>query len=298
VPLTEIMSGGPPRDGIPPIDRPQFKPAGEIKDIKREPVIVFPLDKNARAYPLRVLMWHEIVNDTVAGRPVTITYCPLCNASLVFDRRVAGRVLDFGTTGLLRNSDLVMWDRQTESWWQQFSGEAIVGSYTGTSLKLLPSRLLPYVEFAARWPNGPVLVPENPSLRQYGRNPYSNYDESSTPFLFRGALPKGLPAMARVVVARTDQGPVAVSLALLSQRGKIVHAGIHFAWRSGQASALGNTEIAKGKDVGTVEVTAMDGRALVYNVTFAFVLNAFVKDAVILTGKGLIWLSSGEAAGG
>jgi hypothetical protein len=299
VPLTEIMSGGPPRDGIPPIDRPQFKPAAEVKDIgKREPVIVFPLDENARAYPLRVLMWHEIVNDTVAGRPVTVTYCPLCNASLVFDRRVAGRILDFGTTGLLRNSDLVMWDRQTESWWQQFSGEAIVGNYVGTSLKLLPSRMLSYGEFVARWPHGQVLVPENQNLRPYGRNPYVKYDESLTPFLFRGELPKGLPAMARVVVARTDQGPVAVSLALLSRRGKIVHAGINFAWRPGQASALGNTEINKGKDVGTVEVTAKDGSALVYDFTFAFVLNAFVKDAVVLTDKGQIRLSTGAAAGG
>jgi hypothetical protein len=299
VPFSEIMSGGPPRDGIPPIDRPQFKPANEIKDIgAREPVIVFPLDTNAQAYPLRVLMWHEIVNDTVAGKPVAITYCPLCNAALVFDRRVAGRILDFGTTGLLRNSDLVMWDRQTESWWQQFSGDAIVGSYTGTALKLLPSRVLPFGEYLARWPNGQVLVPANPNLRQYGRNPYSNYDESLAPALFRGELPKGLPAMARVVVARTGKGQVAVSLALLSRRGKIEHAGIEFSWRAGQATALGDAEIAKGKDVGTVEVTAKDGSALVHDITFAFVLNAFVKDAVVLTDKGLIRLATGEAAGG
>jgi hypothetical protein len=118
VPLTDIRSGGPPRDGIPPIDRPEFKPASDIKGLaKREPVIVFPLGANARAYPLRILTWHEIVNDSIDGMPVAVTYCPLCNASLVFDRRLFGRVLDFGTSGLLRNSDLVMWDRQTESWW-------------------------------------------------------------------------------------------------------------------------------------------------------------------------------------
>lgn len=294
VPLTEIVAGGPARDGIPPIDRPQFKPGREVKDIgDREPVIAFPLDDDARAYPLRVLMWHEIVNDTVAGKPVAVTYCPLCNAALVFDRRVAGRVLDFGTTGLLRNSDLVMWDRQTESWWQQFTGEAIVGSFVGTTLKMLPSRVLSYGEFVSRWPNGAVLVPNDPRLRQYGRNPYLNYDEGLAPVLFRGELPKGLPAMARVVVARTGEGPVAVSLAFLAQRGRIDHRGVSFVWRSGQASALGSAEIAKGKDVGSVDVTK-DGSALVHDVTFAFVLNAFAKDVVVLTDNGAVNLTTGE----
>jgi hypothetical protein len=295
VPFDEILSGGPPRDGIPPIDRPKFKSAAEVGDIAaREPVIVYPLDANARAYPLRVLMWHEIVNDTVAGLPIAVTYCPLCNASLVFDRRVDGRVLDFGTSGLLRNSDLIMWDRQTESWWQQFSGEAIVGEFVGTSLKFLPSQVLPYGEFRRRWPNGPVLVPENPQLRQYGRNPYAGYDDASAPFLFRGDLPKGLPAMARVVVARTHKPPVAVSLALLAQRGEIQRDGVTFKWRTGQASALGSSDIAKGKDIGTVEVLGASGSPLVYDVTFAFVLNAFVKDAVVLTDKGPVRLATGE----
>lgn len=296
VPFGEIISGGPPRDGIPPIDRPQFKPAAEVGDIAaREPVIVYPLDDNARAYPLRVLMWHEIVNDKVGGVPVAITYCPLCNASLVFDRRVNGRVLDFGTSGLLRNSDLVMWDRQTESWWQQFSGDAIVGSYVGTSLKYLPSQVLPYGEFRSRWPNGPVLVPENPKLRDYGRNPYAGYEDANTPFLFRGQLPKGLPAMARVVVARGGpQPPLAVSLALLAQRGEIKRDGVTFKWRAGQASALGHADIAKGKDVGTVEVSGPDGEALAHDVTFAFVFNAFVNNATVLTDKGLVRLATGE----
>jgi hypothetical protein len=97
VPLGEIASGGPPRDGIPPIDQPLFKSASEVKDLPgREPVMVYPLTAEARAYPLRILMWHEIVNDTVAGIPVAVTYCTLCNAALVFDRRVAGRTSTLG----------------------------------------------------------------------------------------------------------------------------------------------------------------------------------------------------------
>ena len=123
--------------------------------------------------PLRILIWHEIVNDEVGGTPVTVTYCPLCNSAIVFDRRVPAHVLDFGTTGKLRNSDLVMYDRQTESWWQQFTGEAIVGSLTGTELKLIPSRLEFFGEFRTRHPGGKVLIPNNPELRTTGATPMS-----------------------------------------------------------------------------------------------------------------------------
>ena len=296
VPLDEILSGGPPRDGIPPIDRPLFKPAGEVTDIPaREPVIVYPLDGDARAYPLRVLTWHEIVNDAVAGRPIAVTYCPLCNAALVFDRRIAGRVLDFGTSGLLRKSDLVMWDRQTESWWQQFSGDAIVGTYAGTELKLLPSRVMAYGDFVKQWPNNPVLVPRNPHLRPYGRNPYVGYDKRSGPLgFFKGDLPKGMPAMAHVVVARTANGPVAIALALLAERKRVEEDGVIFTWRPGQASALGSGEIAKSHDIGNVAVTDAAGAPLVHDITFAFVFNAFVKDATVLTGKGQVNLANGE----
>ena len=120
---SEIMSGGPGRDGIPPIDDPQFAKITEISALAdTEPVIGLVLNGEERAYPLNILMWHEIVNDEVGGIPVAVTFCPLCNAAIVFDRRVDGKILDFGTTGNLRHSDLIMWDRQTESWWQQFSG--------------------------------------------------------------------------------------------------------------------------------------------------------------------------------
>jgi hypothetical protein len=111
VELSEIVSGGPPKDGIPSIDDPRFVPVSQVDDLAAmEPVIGFALNGEARAYPLRVLTWHEIVNDEVCGVPVVITYCPLCNSAIVFDRRVNSRVLGFGTTGKLRNSDLVMCD--------------------------------------------------------------------------------------------------------------------------------------------------------------------------------------------
>ena len=179
VPFAEIRSGGPPKDGIPSIDAPRFERmqlgnptgwSGALGD--NEPVIALSIGDDARAYPLRVLIWHELANDMVGGTPVAITYCPLCNAALVFERVVNGRVLDFGTTGKLRHSDLVMYDRQTESRWQQFTGESIVGAMTGQRLRLIPSRLESFGGFRQRFPEGQILVPNDPKARNYGRNPY------------------------------------------------------------------------------------------------------------------------------
>ena len=170
----EILSGGPPKDGIPAIDRPSFHPVGDIGDVApQEPVISVRIGGEARAYPLRILIWHEIVNDTVGGTPIGVTWCPLCNSSVVFDRRVGGRTLSFGTTGKLRNSDLVMYDRETESWWQQFSGECIVGALLGAQLNLLPDRVESVERFRARFPRGQILVPPDPEGRSYGHNPYT-----------------------------------------------------------------------------------------------------------------------------
>ena len=122
VPYSEILSGGPPRDGIPPIDNPEFTTFDDANEWlgDQEPVIIFKINGDVRAYPLQILTWHEIVNDVVGGVPVAVTFCPLCNAAITFDRTLDGVVHDFGTSGRLRNSDLIMWDRQTESWWQQF----------------------------------------------------------------------------------------------------------------------------------------------------------------------------------
>jgi hypothetical protein len=205
VDLSEIRSGGPPKDGIPAIDRPRFVAPAEADRWldPREPVVVVELGGEVRAYPLQILMWHEIVNDRIAGAPVAVTFCPLCNATFVFDPRVGGRELDFGTTGRLRMSDLVMYDRQTESWWQQFSGEAIVGELAGTRLRTLPSTIVSYEDFKAAYPDGPVLSRETGHTRPYGRNPYSGYDRAyESPFFPRDEMDTRLPPMERVIAAR------------------------------------------------------------------------------------------------
>lgn len=202
VELADIRFGGPPKDGIPAIDRPRFDTASQARAwlSPQEPVIVLRIGRAARAYPLQILMYHEIVNDVLAGMPVAVTFCPLCNASIVFDRRVGGRILDFGTTGRLRKSDLVMYDRQTESWWQQFTGEAIVGMLAGTRLKTLTAEVVAFEDFLAAHPAGEVLSRRTGHQRPYGRNPYRGYDRvGQNPFLFDDPVDRRLPAMERVL---------------------------------------------------------------------------------------------------
>ncbi|MGI9384469.1 MAG: DUF3179 domain-containing protein [Methyloligellaceae bacterium] len=284
----EIISGGPPKDGIPSIDKPKFV---DVKDETtlglQEPVVGLAIGGEARAYPLRILTWHEIVNDTVAGTPVTVTYCPLCNSAIVFDRRIDGKVHDFGTTGKLRNSDLVMYDRQTESWWQQFTGEAIVGVYMGRTLKTIPARLESFERFRKRHPQGQVLVPENPQMRPYGRNPYAGYDSSKTPFLYAGEMPKDINPMARVVVVEAEGKQQAVTLKLLRDKGKITVGDVVLSWEAGQNSALDAREIQSGRDVGNVMAQRKSGDGMVdvkYDVTFAFVFHAFYPKEPIRKG--------------
>lgn len=284
VDLGDILSGGPPRDGIPPIDDPAFLPVEQAaKDLDpQEPVVSLIVNATARAYPLRVLMWHEIVNDTVGEIPVAVTYCPLCNTSIVFDRRVGGRVLDFGTTGKLRHSDLVMYDRQTESWWQQFGGEAIIGALVGTRLPVLASRLESVEAFRARAPRGEVLVPRDPTRRRYGANPYVGYDTAARPFLFDGTMPPaGIPPMMRVVAI----GAEAWTLPLLRAKGVIVRDDLRLTWRAGQRSALGSASIATGADVGNV-IVQRNGADEPYTVTFAFAFFAFNPRGVLHTETG------------
>ncbi len=251
-----------------------------------EPVIALSIGEDARAYPLRVLIWHEIANDVVGDTPVVVTYCPLCNAALVFERTVDGRVLDFGTTGKLRNSDLVMYDRQTQSWWQQFTGEAIVGAMTGHHLRLIASRLESFDRFRHRFPEGQVLVPGNPNARNYGRNPYVGYDAAGQrPFLYDGSLPDGIEPMERVVAVETAPGRhEAWALALLRRRGSVRSADLSIRWQPGQVSALDKASIPTGRDVGNVVVQRQQGDRLVdvpYDVTFAFAFHAFQPNSPI-----------------
>jgi hypothetical protein len=288
VPFDEIQSGGPPKDGIPAIDAPRFVSVGSASFLRdREPVIALEVDGEVRAYPIQILMWHEIVNDEVGGTPVTVTFCPLCNTAIVFDRRVGGRLLDFGTTGNLRNSDLVMYDRQTESWWQQFSGEAIVGELTGTRLRQLAARIVAWRDFRSDHPGGQVLSRRTGFDRAYGRNPYEGYDDASTPPFFdvaNGDDDRLLPK-ERVVYLEAGDETAAVPYTTLRKRREVtVELGgrtLVVRWAPGVASALGAGSIADGNDIGSAQVLE-NGRAVPFHEPFWFAVAAFRPDTRII----------------
>lgn len=250
--LDDVVSGGVPRDGIPPIDDPRFQPVDSVYHLSaNSPVVAVNVAGDARAYPLEVLTRHEIVNDIVGEIPVAVTFCPLCNSALVYDRRVDGVALRFGVTGNLLNSDLIMWDDATESWWQQLTGYAIVGEYTGRRLEFVTSQMISFAVFRERYPLGKVL--QGP-FGAYGRNPYAGYDSSAEPFLFRGALDDRLHATERVLGAEVSELPVAYSFPLL-RRVRVVNdrvgaVDIVVFWQAGAASALDQTDIDSSRDVG------------------------------------------------
>lgn len=273
---SEILSGGPPKDGIPALSDPSFIPVAEETRLgDTEPVITVELEGQApRAYPIRYLTWHEIVNDEIGGLPVAVTFCPLCNSGLVFDRRVDGKVLTFGVSGKLRNSDMVMYDRETESWWQQAIGEGIVGEMTGAELTQIPAWMESWGEYRARNPEG--LVMDQPGWpRSYGRNPYVGYDSSPRPFLYNGEMPPhGIPPLSRVLRVGDKAWPVA----RLAEAGEITEDGLTISWRAGQSSALDSPRIDKGRDVGTIRVRDAEGRDVPHDVMFAFAFHAFWPD--------------------
>ena len=280
--LAEVISGGPPKDGIPALSDPRFiAVAEETRLVDREPVMSVALPgQSARAYPIRYLMWHEIVNDRIGGVPVLVTFCPLCNTGMVFDPRLDARTLSFGVSGLLRHSDMIMYDRQTESWWQQALGQGIVGTHAGQQLKQLPALMEGWGAFRAAHPDG--LVMDEPDWsRNYGTNPYVGYD-SSRPFLYDGENPPhGIDPLERVVRVGNRAWP----LNRLSKAGEIREAGLSLRWWEGQASALDTRAIGGGREVGNIRVTDAAGRDVVHDIPFAFAFHAFHPNGIWMLGN-------------
>ncbi len=257
---TEIRSGGPPKDGIPSVDDPTFESVDVARSwlTDRDPVIFFENNGDVRAYPLAILIWHEIVNDVVGGMPVAVTFCPLCNASIVFDTRIDGVAHSFGTTGRLRNSDLVMYDRVTESWWQQFTGQALIGAYAGQQLDFLASQVISFGDYATEFPDGQVMARPGAN-RSYGNNPYTDYDSTTgSPFLFDGELDTRLPATERVVGVEIDDDVMAYPFSTVAEVGvvndEVGGRAIVVFHKEGTASALDQRTISEGRDVGSTAV--------------------------------------------
>jgi len=295
----EILSGGPPKDGIPALKDPQLISISEADEWLEpaEPVTLVQVGEDARAYPIQILMWHEIANDTVGGEPLVVTFCPLCNTAIAFKRTVDGQVLDFGTTGRLRYSNLIMYDRQTETWWQQATGEAIVGELTGTQLEFYPATIISWMDFKSTYPEGQVLSRETGYSRSYGRNPYIGYDNvNRSPFLYRGPeTPEQLPAMARVLTMDLNGEAVAYPYETLEEisvvNDTVGGEPVVVFWQAGTVSPLDKNTTANGRDVGSA---AAFSRMVDEQVLTFVAENGSIKD----NETGSTWNVLGAAIGG
>ncbi|MFN3255872.1 MAG: DUF3179 domain-containing protein [Ilumatobacter sp.] len=302
--LSILRSGGPPPDGIPSIDDPVFHDASTVDYLgATDPVIALEVNGDARAYPLDIMIWHELVNDTVGGVPVSVAYCPLCNSVTVYDRELDGRIVDFGVSGLLYNSSLVMFDRQTETLWSHFTGEGLYGALSEVELVARPATVTGFGSWVAEHPDGLVLSRDTGASRDYGRNPYPGYDDvDSDPFLFEGEVDGRYTAMTRVVGVDDAETGTAAAFPLLALRDDGVQEStlgdrdIVAFWAPGATSALDGGQVSGGVDVGTtgVFVPMVDGREL----SFRPVLTddgtgVFVDDQTAST-----WTVFGEAIEG
>ncbi len=251
-----------PQDAIPAIDEPRFEAVDEVGWlVDQEPVITIELNGEARAYPLQIMTWHEIVNDEISGTPLAVTFCPLCNTAVAYERpEIDEEVTTFGTSGKLIHSNLLMYDRATNSLWPQVTGEALTGRLVGEQLTRLPARIVSWEEFKTSFSDGTVLSRDTGHDRDYGQNPYPGYDDvDSSPFLFRGEADGRLAAVERVLgieagkevlafpyfrLQREATGGVAVANAMVGGRDVAVF------WKAGTTSALDESDIATSRDVG------------------------------------------------
>jgi hypothetical protein len=294
--LTDLQAGGPPPDGIPSIDEPRFSRVGDVDWIADdEPVLAIEVNGDARAYPVQILIWHEIVNDTVGGEPVAVTYCPLCNTALGYDRRIEGRVVTFGTSGLLWNSALVMYDRQTESLWSHVTGVALAGVLTGRELQTHPVATVPFGVWREAHPDGLVLNRETGNPRDYGRNPYPGYDSvDNDPFLFEGEVDGRYTAMTRMVGVERDGAAVGIPLDVLRDERVVTTDldGVPLVvwWQPGTASPLDDSDITAGDDIGATGVFSLSERDLTFS--------ADGDDAFVDAETGSRWNLLGQAVEG
>lgn len=297
--LSTLRSGGPPKDGIPSIDTPSFVSPNEADDWidPKEPVILMTHNGEAKAYPLQILTHHEIVNDEIGGMPVAVTFCPLCYSSIAFHRVLDGETVEFGVSGLLRHSDLVMYDRKTETLWQQLTGKGIVGDRAGEELEVVPSQLISFKQFKENHPDGTVLSRNTGYRRPYGENPYAGYDDvDQSPFMYDGPTDDRLPPKEKVVAVKMDDAYKAYPhSATEDQRAindEIGDRSVVVFHAPGAVSALDAREISNSKEDGTTGVfdRTVDGKTL----EFTYAEADRFKDK----NTGSTWTVTGRAVDG
>ncbi|MCL5986727.1 MAG: DUF3179 domain-containing protein [Actinobacteria bacterium] len=296
--LTELTTTGSARDGIMPLDDPVSEPVATANTwiMDKEPIITLVMGDIAKAYPLKIMIRHEVVNDMIKGTPVAVTFCPLTSSTAVFNREVNEQTLDFGTSGLVRNSNFLMWDRQTETLWQQLTGRAIVGDLSGAQLNRIPALVTSWKDFKESYPDGIVLSNNNSPSTDYNQTPYIAYDDkNSFPFLFHGSLDDRFPAMERIVGIQSDGESIAFPFSILSKVGVINYtfAGkdITVLFSPSTISVLDSKNIGESKDVGTAAVfyRTVDEKTLNFKGS---------KEDIIDAETGSTWSMTGVATSG
>lgn len=280
VPFGQITRGCPIRDCILALDAPEtvsttgrygvarFAPVDAVDYDDRLPIAVLRIGEVARGYPLHILVVHEIVNDEVAGVPVVASFCPLCHTALAFDRRVEGDILDFAVSGALRKSDLVMYDRHTETWWQQATGEAIVGRHAGFVLEPLQMSVIAFRDFKRAFPGADILTEDTGFGVTYGRTPFIGYDTKAFPPYASRVIDDRLPALERVITLEAGDTAIAVPFSTLREiplaHVDLAGTAVVVLWAPGTASALDELDIATSRDVGSAAayLPEVDGRML------------------------------------
>lgn len=270
-PLDEVLQGCPRRDCIPAIDAPRFLPATKAAHVDDDDLVMALVrGRTARAYPVSILNFHEVVNDTIAAQPIAITYCPLCGSGLAFRRVLDGKPVELGVSGLLHNSDLILYDRKTRSLWQQITGRAIAGPSRGQTLETVPVTMTTWGEWRRAHPGTEVLSTETGHRRDYRqKTPYGDYDSSERLLFPAARSPGGLRLHPKTVVygVRMKQGSAAVTERALRAEREV-------------RMRVGDSELRwRRKSDGSVEVHRLgSGEVLVAHRMFWFAWYSFHTD--------------------
>ncbi|MEM7339302.1 MAG: DUF3179 domain-containing protein [Actinomycetota bacterium] len=286
-----------PRDRIPPIDTPKFEPATAATWLDpREPGALVQFNGETRFYPLSIMTRHEIVNDRYGDIPVAVTYCPLCNTAITFDSRVDNTAVRFGVSGLLRNSDLVMWDEGTLTLWQQLTGEALVGEWAGTQLEVIPTAIASYGDVVENFPDALSLARDTGFDIEYGTNSYVGYSSSPRPFLFDEEPDPRFPALSRVVGVSDGTVEKAYPFSVLTEVGAVNDTvgdlPVAVLWGGDTADALDAASIAASESIGSA--IAYDRRVDGQELTFS----ASDDDQFVDAETGTTWTLLGVAVDG
>jgi hypothetical protein len=302
VDLNELLVGiqaNDPRDLIPPIDDPVFESVAATDWlVDQEPGLSVEIEGEARFYPLSILTRHEIVNDEFGDVPVAVTYCPLCNTGLVFDRRFDGQILRLGVSGLLRNSDLVMWDDVSQTLWQQITGDAIVGEYAGQALTPIGSAVVRWADFASTFPEGQAMTNDQGFGRSYGTNPYAYYSSREQPYgFFQGEIDDRYPALERVVGVTVNEVSKSYPFSVLEEAKAVNDTvggePIVVLWGAPDtADALDSDQISESRGIGTAVAffSIVDGQELTFE--------AVNDHEFVDTQTNTTWSILGKAIGG